>query len=269
MKRKKVEPTPALMVSSHSSISDCVRKMREHRVGSLLVTAYDDEDRLVGIFTERDLLKWIDEVQHGGHWDKPVEHLMSKPVTTIRLSELDRAAEVMVRGGFRHLPVIDVDGNQERVLGVISMRDLLRELVMSREAPLHVPATESGPKPPAVLLAAENSGQELRRVLTLGGKLEVERLSFAAGLEAASVSRSRMLLIDLDDVAPEVWANFLKNWRSIPKHPPTMALYDPRRQDPVGLQLLQTLSQSGALEIHPKPLNVIGFLARVREVAGV
>ena len=85
-----IKPSPALMVPSNTPISECVRKMRDHGVGSLLVMSYSNPHLLEGIFTERDLLKWIDELQDGGHWDKPVAHIMSKPVKTIALEELDR-----------------------------------------------------------------------------------------------------------------------------------------------------------------------------------
>ncbi|MFN7685462.1 MAG: CBS domain-containing protein [Oligoflexia bacterium] len=67
-----IRPSPALCVSSHTPIADCVRLMRSRDVGSLLVMSTSRPDELVGIFTERDLLKWVDKIQQGGHWEKPV-----------------------------------------------------------------------------------------------------------------------------------------------------------------------------------------------------
>ena len=124
--RDRIHPSPALGVSAHTPIGDCVRLMRDRSVGSLLIMSHQDPGQLVGIFTERDLLKWVDEIQHGGHWEKPVAHLMSKPVVTLPISRFDEAAALMIEKRFRHLPIIyDDPANRGQIAGVISMRDLV------------------------------------------------------------------------------------------------------------------------------------------------
>jgi len=84
----------------------------------------------VGIFTERDLVRRVDEIQHGGYWEKTVSTVMSPPVITLSIYELSKAAEMMIRCRIRHLPVIYEDESQKQHLaGVISMRDLFEDLV--------------------------------------------------------------------------------------------------------------------------------------------
>lgn len=52
------------------------------------------------------------------------------------------------------------------------------------------------------------------------------------------------------------------------RHPPTVVFFDPRMHDDAHVELLRKLSRPGALEVFAKPLNVIGFLARIRELSG-
>ena len=93
--------------------------MTERRVGSAVVLDPDSEG--LGIITERDILKALgrgldpDTEQTADHitWDV----VYAAPTWTI-----EEAAQAMVRGGFRHLVVVDAD----EVMGVISVRDVLR-----------------------------------------------------------------------------------------------------------------------------------------------
>ncbi|NDD90905.1 CBS domain-containing protein [bacterium] len=260
-----VQPSPALVVPSNTPIADCVRKMRDHAVGSLLVVSYSDPHQLVGIFTERDLLKWIDELQQGGHWEKPVFHLMSKNVSTIGVDELDRASEIMLKGKFRHLPVTTLIEGRQRILGILSMRDLFAELVSSGNKPQRAKKII---QKPAVFLTSDLQSRDLERVFTLGGKLDVQRKEFLPELTVESLCESRILLMDLDGVAPPVWANFLQHLKNSKTHPPAVIFFDPRLHTEQHVQLLRNLSAPGSLEVFAKPLNVIGFISRIRDIAG-
>ncbi len=106
-----VEPTMTLM--------EAAVVMATSEVGSTLVL---QEGRIVGIFTERDILRALahhriaDEARVAG-----VERWMTPdPVTIDPDATLGEALDLMLSGGFRHLPVVDDD----RLVGVISMRDL-------------------------------------------------------------------------------------------------------------------------------------------------
>ncbi|MBU6375304.1 MAG: CBS domain-containing protein [Bdellovibrionales bacterium] len=259
-----VQPSPALVVPSDTAISECVRKMRDHEVGSLLIVSYTDPHHLVGIFTERDLLKWIDELQLGGHWDKPVAHLMSKNVETITVDDLDRAAEIMLKGKFRHLPVTNLIQGRQRILGVLSMRDLFSEQVRSEK---RRPSSIKNEKKSALFLTSDMNSRDLDKVFTFGGKLEIQRKEFLAGLTPESVGEGRLLLMDLDGVDPSVWATFLQKLKGLKNHPPAVIFFDPRLHPEQHVQLLRSLSSPGSFEVFAKPFNVIGFMSRVRDIA--
>ena len=105
-----------VMDSSEETLAEAAARMREQQTGSLLVM---DADRLLGIFTERDLLKAIasglDPKQATIKDIMTTDLVTVEPTTTLR-----EAAHIMASKWIRHLPVID----QEKVVGVISQRDL-------------------------------------------------------------------------------------------------------------------------------------------------
>jgi CBS domain-containing protein len=77
-------------------------------------------ERLVGILTERDLMK---AVAGGFDADARVRDWMTRHPETIEASDAtEHAASLMIHGGFRHLPVLEGD----KVAGIISIRDLMR-----------------------------------------------------------------------------------------------------------------------------------------------
>lgn len=81
-----------------------------------------DGDRVVGIYTQRDVLNRtaLEELDPG----TPVSEVMSeRPVTVGFDSDLGDAIEAMVEGVYRHIPVVDDDGNQ---VGLLSSRVILR-----------------------------------------------------------------------------------------------------------------------------------------------
>ena len=105
-----------LAVGPATSLVDAAGRMHDRRVGAVVVT---DGGRLVGILTERDVLR---AVATGGV-DGPVAEAMTRTPDTIGPDEtVGHAAALMIHGGFRHLPVVDGDA----VVGMISIRDLVR-----------------------------------------------------------------------------------------------------------------------------------------------
>jgi len=103
-----------------AAIADVVRQMHEREVGAVLVL---DGDRLVGIFTERDVLH---AAATGKLEGSTVGDLMSRHPETIDSSDTTgHAAAMMIHGGFRHLPV--EDGG--KLVGIVSIRDLMRHVL--------------------------------------------------------------------------------------------------------------------------------------------
>ncbi len=106
-------------VPPESTVAEAIRLMLKRRVGAVVVV---DANRVVGIFTERDVLKKL--ALSGRDPEKvPVGELMTTPVETASLQTSPGDALVsMLEHHFRHLPVVDSSG---RLRGVLSRRNLL------------------------------------------------------------------------------------------------------------------------------------------------
>lgn len=125
---------PAIAVPPTVSVRDAIIRMNEGCVGCVLL---EENDRLVGIFTERDVLTKVagtdvdvDAVQVGA--------LMTPDPECLRQD--DRAAYALNRmtvGGFRHIPLVDDAG---RPVGVVSMRNVVEYVVdVFRQEVLNLP----------------------------------------------------------------------------------------------------------------------------------
>ena len=113
-----VMSTTLVAVSPETRIGEAARKMVDSDVGAAIVLA--DGDDLVGVITERDLLRCVSE---GIDPSVPVSDRMTRHVLTASpQTELAEAMALMVDGHFRHLPVVNDEGH---VIGLASMRDLM------------------------------------------------------------------------------------------------------------------------------------------------
>jgi len=103
------------------TIKDAVRTLHEKHVGSIVIT--DDNQKCVGIFTERDAVRIIaNEVP----LDTTIDQVMTKNVATIgEEASLEEARRLVISHGIRHLPVVDRKGE---LTGLLSVRKLLDEL---------------------------------------------------------------------------------------------------------------------------------------------
>jgi len=113
-----VMSTQIVSVAPATPIGDAARRMIEADTGAAMVLAPGDD--LVGVITERDLLRCVSE---GIDPATPVSERMTRHVLTAGpTTELAQAMALMVDGHFRHLPVVNEEGH---VVGVVSMRDLM------------------------------------------------------------------------------------------------------------------------------------------------
>ncbi|MGH7945944.1 MAG: CBS domain-containing protein [Opitutaceae bacterium] len=110
-----------------TSVADAVAEMNRHRVGSVLVI---DDGELVGIFTERDVLRRV-----VGDGVDPKRARVSEVMTTgvITISPEATVEQTMVlftEKRCRHLPVLD----QGRLVGTISIGDITRWMADAHRA---------------------------------------------------------------------------------------------------------------------------------------
>lgn len=105
-------------VAPEDTLGEAAERMAGNDVGSAVVL---EHGRLIGILTERDLLKAVAGRVHSSE-ARVREWMTLDPVTAREQTTRAEALETMMEQGFRHLPVVD----GERTLGVVSIRDVMR-----------------------------------------------------------------------------------------------------------------------------------------------
>jgi CBS domain-containing protein len=116
------------LISAHPEalVIDVAIAMSEGRVGAIPII---EGERMVGIFSERDLMTRVVVAGKDAHRTR-VEEVMTHKVVVAGIDEsVERCLEKMQRAGCRHLPVVQ-DG---RVISMLSMRDLLRDEIEEQE----------------------------------------------------------------------------------------------------------------------------------------
>lgn len=107
-------------VGINSGLMEAVRKMNKFNIGSVVVVD-TDRDRLVGILTERDVLKSIESYSELSAIR--VKQVMSHPLITVDAqANIEEAAKLMTEKSLKRLPVTE-DG---RLIGIITSSDIMR-----------------------------------------------------------------------------------------------------------------------------------------------
>jgi CBS domain-containing protein len=114
-------PSQPWLVQATQPVADAVKLMREKKIGCVLVC---EQRRIVGIFTERDLLRRI--LSQGRTFDTPMHECMTaNPVAVHPKDSILCAIKHMQKGGYRHLPVVIDD----KPVGILSVKRIVHYLV--------------------------------------------------------------------------------------------------------------------------------------------
>ena len=112
-------------VSPSDTVFDAIVRMDDKRVGALLVM---DDDRLVGILSERDYARKVILMGRSSK-ETPVTEIMSSPVIVVSPdTPLTECMRIVTKRRIRHLPVLD----KGRVAGVVSIGDLVRSIITAQ-----------------------------------------------------------------------------------------------------------------------------------------
>jgi CBS domain-containing protein len=109
-------------VAPEITVTAAAREMDRHRIGAILVM---DSGRIIGIFTERDVLSRVVAAGLDPN-TTPIERVMTHdPITIAPSATVEDVMALFTNKRFRHLPVVS-DG---RLVGLISIGDILRRMV--------------------------------------------------------------------------------------------------------------------------------------------
>lgn len=119
----KIATVPPALVEPDSTVQQAVQQMHDANVGAVAVT---ENGKLIGIFTERDLMNRVVYPKRNPETTRVSEVMTRNPVSARREMAYGDALQMMVGRHFRHLPVVD---EENRVTGILSVRDLYEHAV--------------------------------------------------------------------------------------------------------------------------------------------
>jgi CBS domain-containing protein len=126
-----------LTMNFKNSVLDIAKRMVAENISSVAII--DDKNAIIGILTERDIVRIIaNEVSPGG---VTAGSLMSSPPVTVKNNTpIEEAAKIMAGKKVRHLLVEDFSGNN--IVGIITVTDLARYLRQKSRTGEELPASE-------------------------------------------------------------------------------------------------------------------------------
>jgi len=119
--------TNIVSVGPSATVLEAARLMNDRSVGGVLVV--DDAGALLGIFTERDILRRVVAASLPPETTKVADVFTRDVVTTSPDTTIDECGAIMTSRRVRHLPVVDANG----LHGVVTIGDLLAQRVSEHE----------------------------------------------------------------------------------------------------------------------------------------
>ena len=119
-----------ITLSPRNTVQEAVSLMATRKIGAVVITT---DDQLKGIFTERDVVLRVVSARLNPD-QTPLEQVMTPNPYTISLTDnAIEALQIMQTNHFRHLPVLD---QENKVVGIISVRDLFAVVIEQLERDL-------------------------------------------------------------------------------------------------------------------------------------
>lgn len=114
----------------NSTVQSVCKSMYDNNVGSVVIVKQTNGAIVpVGIITERDVVKIIGSIELFSP-QVPIRPFMSSPlVTGSSATTLSKAIEIMSKKNIRRLPITDKDSVREKLLGIITEKDIINAIV--------------------------------------------------------------------------------------------------------------------------------------------
>jgi len=115
-------------IKPDTSADDILEQLIRKRIGCLIVT--DNGGSLVGIVSEKDVLRKIYELKDGFHNLTAQDMMSDKVIVALPDDDISYIAEIMLKNWIRHIPIVEND----ELVGLVSSRDVNHTLAKNKEA---------------------------------------------------------------------------------------------------------------------------------------
>lgn len=108
-------------IADTATVCEAAKLLTARKIGALVVK--DTKEDVIGIISERDLVRAIAESGAASFTDPVSAHMTPAPETCVETDTVESVMEVMTRGRFRHVPVLD---DRAGLCGMVSIGDVVK-----------------------------------------------------------------------------------------------------------------------------------------------
>ncbi len=109
-----------ITIPKKKGLAEVIKTMAKSKISSIIIT---EDDRMVGIITERDLIKKILLPQKSFSKVKVDDVMTKDPYSVNSYTDLAEAGQMMKEKDIRHLPIVD----NEKLIGLVTQTDIVKE----------------------------------------------------------------------------------------------------------------------------------------------
>ena len=111
-----------ILLNEQATLREVIDNLQRFHIGCVLL---EKDDKISGIFTERDIVQNIVGNRHNLDEERVVNYMTKTPDTLHSDDPIAFALNKMISGGYRHIPIVDVNN---KPTGVIAMQDIINHL---------------------------------------------------------------------------------------------------------------------------------------------
>lgn len=122
-----------IFIAHDTPIKDAVEMMVEKQISSILV--HDEADQVVGIVTERDIVRKFTLLDVKDKLDRRINTIMTRPVHLVPVEHYqEEIIRLHLAQHVRHFPIVNKnDGSKNSVIGIVSIGDFLRQFIFEKQ----------------------------------------------------------------------------------------------------------------------------------------
>jgi len=248
-----------IFASEEETIRNCLLKMKKNGSRAILLTRKKGERELItGIFTESDLLKKIQFLEHPLNWNRPIEALMRTDFKTLPVEKLGEAAAYMTKYDIKSVPIVSGKGPvfRENIWGMVHGSDIVHAYAAEQNILSHR----------RKITAAVHTGNQ-RYPHFIGGLLKKQFRAklipaesiFKTGLPSRFHLGLDYLFLDVNHFTLETVLGILGEARECQNPPAVIFMLDESHLPHRTLKALQRLGNHRRFGLLLKPINPLEF----------
>lgn len=241
------------------------------KLPSSYVLVKNRHGQLIGIFTDFDIRKKFQALRKEKNLQRPISAVMKRPLHMLTLSNAHMAGEYMIKHSLRHVPIVEKSGVERKLVGVITMKQLFKDMVRSGVFGHSFETGAAFHKTFRVgLLSPDGSSFfKFQKFFKKLPKFAVDRLWMTKMRTEKEMDQAAqfydLVLFDIDSVEKKNWLPVIEYFNHNADLLSFGIIFTPMLHPKNLVNLLKKLRVSGRFYIYAKPLDLSDLLLDIEE----